>query len=161
LEKFDVTFLRFSLCTALGSALMTASAHAENAVSPGHNGNKLGSVFLDAGPIAKMLTLALAIATLAALALAVVNALRPRAPRIGDRFASGLKPGGLALGLAGVAFLAMNIVVRMVYGGAVPPFIVMAPGFAEMLMVLAAGLLASAAGAFASAYTPTAPRRPA
>lgn len=130
---------------AISQLLLAAPALAAKAVRPGARGDKFGSVFADAGPVAKLLVLMLAALAIAAL----VGAVRRGAWPLGTRIAACLVPGGLLLGLAGATFLAVNILVRIVYSGAAPPFVVMAPGLAEMLMVLTVGLLASAIGAFA------------
>lgn len=124
--------------------LLGTPVFAANAVRPGANGNKFGSVFVDAGPIAKLLVLIM----LALIVVSIIGAARRGAWPAGARIAARMVSGGPILGLAGATFLAMNIVVRVVYSGQVPPFIVWAPGLAEMLMVITVGLLASVVGMF-------------
>lgn len=130
--------------TTIASLGFASSALAANAVRPGAKGDKFGSVLADAGPVAKLLVLILAALIVASL----VGAARRGAWSLGGRIAARLVPGGLLLGLAGAAFLAMNIVVRIVYAGEIPPFVVWAPGLAEILMVVTVGLLASTIGVF-------------
>lgn len=120
------------------------SAFASNAVRPGANGVKFASAFADAGPVAKLIVLGLILAALWAVALAVLNATRRNRPPQGRDFIAGLRLGGVLVALAGVVFLAMNTVIRVVYEGGIPPFIVWAPALAEMLLILLAGLIASA-----------------
>lgn len=127
------------------AALASAGpALCENAVRTGARGNKFGAVFLDTGPVAKVLILVL----LALIIAAVVGAIRRDRWPGGARLSQRLATGGILLGLTGAVFQATNMVVRVVYDGGAPPFVVWAPGLAEMLLMLTAGLLASAVGVF-------------
>lgn len=129
-------------CGLMAALASGGPALCENAVRPGANGNKFGSVFMDMGPFTKALTLVL----LALIAVALVGAIRRWPP--GARLSARLAYGGVLLGLGGAVYQATNMVVRVVYDGGAPPFVVWAPGLAEMLLMLTAGLLASAVGIF-------------
>ncbi|WP_184717731.1 hypothetical protein [Caulobacter sp.] len=132
---------------ALGvAAAMTSAGPAlcENAVRTGARGNKFGAVFLDTGPVTKTLVVVL----LALIVAALVGALRRGQWPAGARLSERLAWGGILLGLAGAVFQATNMVVRIVYDGGAPPFVIWAPGLAEILLILTAGLLASAVGVF-------------
>jgi len=133
-----------TVLAATTQLIIASPAFAANAVRPGANGNKLGSVFVDAGPITKLLVLIM----LALIVVSLIGAARRGAWPLGARIAARMVAGGPILGLAGATWLAMNIVVRVVYSGQIPPFVVWAPGLAEMLMVITVGLLASVVGMF-------------
>ncbi|NQE62607.1 hypothetical protein [Caulobacter sp. RHG1] len=132
---------------ALGVLAAFASAGpalCENAVRTGARGNKFGAVFLDTGPVTKTLVVVL----LALIIAALIGAIRRERWAGGARLSARLASGGILLGLAGAVFQATNMVVRIVYDGGAPPFVVWAPGLAEILLILTAGFLASAVGVF-------------
>lgn len=133
-----------TVLAATTQLMLGAPAFAANAVRPGANGNKFGSVFVDAGPITKLLVLIM----LALIVVSLIGAARRGAWPLGARIAARMVAGGPILGLACATFLAMNMVVRVVYSGQIPPFVVWAPGLAEILMVIMVGLLASVVGMF-------------
>ncbi|EGF90770.1 putative membrane protein [Asticcacaulis biprosthecium C19] len=124
---------------------VSAPVWASNAVRPGADGVKFTAVFNDTGPVAKLVFVVLVVSAILALVLSFLKRKR------GEAFVSGLRTGGILVSLAAAAFLAMNICVRMVYDGGVPPFVIWAPGLAEILMVVMAGFVASGAAAFAHA----------
>lgn len=133
----------YTLAIGLLAALASAGpALCENAVRPGEHGNKFGAVFMDAGPIGKLLTVGLVVLTV----VAVIGAIRRWPP--GARLSKRLVYGGVLVGLGAVVFEATLLMVRFVYDGGVPPFVVWAPALAEMLMILTAGFVASIAGIF-------------
>lgn len=140
-----------------GSALLlisAAPAHAR-AASPDRGGGTLGAVFFDAGVFIKLLVSGLLLAAVAAVALGFLNGARIRkrsdTPPIGMGFLAGLRAGGPLLALAGASWNILTWHLGMIGGGAVPPYLVLAPGVAEVFLILLAGLLASAAAVFSHA----------
>ncbi|MFT3997770.1 MAG: hypothetical protein QM667_10210 [Asticcacaulis sp.] len=144
-----LSMLKFTSISLLLTSL-SLPAVAANAVRPGQNGIKFASVLSDAGPVAKTVVIVLCLATLYAIISAIRQSLKPKPVAHGQSFIRALRYGGFLAGAACALFLAMNIVVRVVYSGTVPPFIVWAPGLAEILLVLAFGLIASTTAIFVS-----------
>jgi hypothetical protein len=113
-------------------------------------GAKTINTFADAAPEIKLLTLTLAVVTVAAIVLWIRGARTlsrgGQAPR-SVAFLAAWRTGGPLLALSGIAYLAMNFMVAVYAYPGPQDFKVYAPGFAEMAMVLWAGL---SAGAFAT-----------
>lgn len=133
-------------CVAL---ILSTAAQAGNAVHPGGTGQKVPSVILDAGPVARLCLLLMIVAALAALALGVAARLRSHPTPMGLSFVSSLRVGGPLFAAAVAVYLGANILVRINYDGGLPPFHIVSPGLAEMAVVILAGLLASTAAVFA------------
>jgi len=114
-------------------------------------GRKLTTTFGDAGLEIKTVTVVLWIVALAAVVVWARGVWR-RDGRTAQRIAwlGGWQTGGPLLGGAGVAYLAMNFWVA-VYAYPPATLAVYAPGWAEMSMVLWAGLLAGSLAAIARA----------
>ncbi len=129
--------------------LLSTAAHAQNAVHPGGTGQKVPSVILDAGPIARACLLLMIIAAITALVLGGVSRLRRQAAPRGQSFVSSLRLGGPLFAAAVAIYLGANILVRINYDGGLPPFHIISPGLAEIAVVILAGLLASVAAVFA------------
>ncbi|MCR5875447.1 hypothetical protein LRS10_15400 [Phenylobacterium sp. J426] len=113
-------------------------------------GAKITNTFADAAIEIQLLTLVLFAVALAAVVLWIRGARTlsrgGQAPRsLG--FLAAWRAGGPLLALSGIAYLAMNFMVAIYAYPGPQDFKVYAPGFAEMAMVLWAGLLA---GAFAT-----------
>jgi ABC-type dipeptide/oligopeptide/nickel transport system permease component len=135
---------------AIPTFLVATTAWARNAVHPGATGQKVPSVILDAGPVAKLFLLSMLIAAVAAIVLGVMARRRRSAAKpAGAGFVSSLRVGGVLLAAAVATWLGANILVRSNYDGGVPPFHIVSPGLAEITVVMLAGMLASAAAVFA------------
>jgi hypothetical protein len=112
-------------------------------------GRKLGMTFMEASPDIKLLTLAFVGAAIAAIVTWVRNR-RGEPGKIADRTLArlrGWRVGGPMLGAAAAAYLAMNNFVAAYAYPEAPTFRLMAPGLAEIAMVLWAGLLSGGAAA--------------
>lgn len=145
--------------TTASVMLLSTAAHAGNAVHPGGTAQKVPSVILDAGPIAKFCLLLMIVAAITALILGVASRLRRTAAPTGLSFVSSLRLGGPLFAAAVAIYLGANILVRINYDGGLPPFHIISPGLAEIAVVVLAGLLASVAAVFAHGWM--SPRQPA
>lgn len=125
------------------------------ATRPGAAEVKRIAAFGDAAPEIKVLVARLVLAAIAAVVLAVLNAARlakaPARRPVGLGFVAGLRLGGPLLALAGVAKGMLGWHVGMVAVGAVPSYVLLAPGVAEAFLILTSGLIASAAAVFSHA----------
>ena len=132
--------------------VMTAAALAAAPAAQAQNlccGRKLGMTFMEASPDIKLLTLAFVGAAIAAIVTWVRNR-RGEPAKIRDRTLArlrGWRVGGPMLGAAAAAYLAMNNFVAAYAYPEAPTFRLMAPGLAEIAMVLWAGLLSGGVAA--------------
>lgn len=116
-------------------------------------GRKLSMTFMDAGPDIKLLVLLLLAAAVTALVV-WFRGRRGDPARISEQWVArlgGWRAGLPLLSLAGAAHLAMNSSVAAYAYPEQPTFRLMAPGLAEMAMVLSAGMLAGGLAALAHA----------
>ncbi|NBW10911.1 MAG: hypothetical protein EBR82_23065 [Caulobacteraceae bacterium] len=146
----SAAFLATASVLFLSTAAHAQNALAQNAVHPGGTGQKVPSVILDAGPIAKVCLLLMIVAAITALVLGVASRLRRTAT--GQSFVSSLRLGGPLFAAAVAIYLGANILVRINYDGGLPPFHIISPGLAEIAVVVLAGLLASVAAVFAHGW---------
>ncbi len=137
---------------AIATVLLSTAAHAQNAVHPGGTSQKVPSVILDAGPIAKVCLLLMIVAAITALVIGAVSRLRRTSAPKGQSFVSSLRLGGPLFAAAVGIYLGANILVRINYDGGLPPFHIISPGLAEIAVVVLAGLLASVAAVFAHGW---------
>jgi hypothetical protein len=118
-----------------GLALLApAAAHAQGELTP-------LVVFGDAAPSMKVLMLALIVASVAAVVVAVRKAMSGPHLTGGSAFVSALRLGGPLIGLFGTAYNGLNMALGV--ANVNPPSLrVMAPGIAEVMTLLALGLVA-------------------
>ncbi len=100
-------------------------------------------VFSDATPMAKLLTVALIIASLAALAVLASKLRGARRLSGGSAFISGLRLGGPIIGGLGASYSLLMMTIGYANVGDVP-LKVLAPGFAECFLQISLGFLAGA-----------------
>lgn len=116
-------------------------------------GRKFAMTFMDAAPDIKLLVLLLLAATVTAIVL-WVRGRRVDAAKISARWVArlrGWRVGLPLLSLAGAAQLAMNSSVAAYAYPEEPTFRLMAPGLAELFMVLWVGMLAGGVSALVHA----------
>ncbi|ATQ41421.1 MotA/TolQ/ExbB proton channel family protein [Caulobacter mirabilis] len=108
------------------------------------------AIFGDAAPPMKLLILALAAATVAAV---VVCALKlASGPKLtgGSAFLSGLRLGGPLAGLLGASYTSLMIFIGLSNVAGPVPMKVIAPGVAEALFILGLGVLAGSVAVIAN-----------
>lgn len=98
-------------------------------------------VFMDASPSMKVVMLGLLVATLAAIIVGVRKVLAGPNLSGGSAFVSALRLGGPLLGLLGGAYTGLMMFMGLARRGA-QPIEVLAPGLAEIAMLVLLGLLA-------------------
>jgi ABC-type amino acid transport system permease subunit len=108
-----------------------------------------GGVFMDAHPLIKLIMVALLVATVAAVVVGVMKLRRGAQLNGGSAFLSALRFGGPVLGLLGASYVGLLIFLGIANMPGPVPMKVLAPGFAEMVLLIALGLLA---GAVATAF---------
>ena len=99
-------------------------------------------VFFDADPLVKLVMLVLLLATVAA---AVVGAVKlASGPRLtgGSAYLSALRLGGPLLGLLGAAYVGLFMFIGISNAPTPPSMTVLAPGLAEIVLLLVLGFLA-------------------
>ncbi len=121
---------------ALGAALIPAAASATPL--------RIGDVLMNAAPLPKLIMLALAIATLVALVVTAGKLVRGRRLEGGSAFVSGLRLGGPIAGLLGAAYGAANISLGIANVPFEPTLKVLAPGFAEIAVMIGLGFAVGA-----------------
>jgi hypothetical protein len=103
----------------------------------------LGAVVAHAAPLLQLVMAALALATIAAVAIAAIK-LAGRRLDGGSAFLSGLRLGGPLTGALGAAFSGFRMSLGLTTVAPQTPLSVLAPGFAEMTLLLCLGLFAGA-----------------
>lgn len=143
------------LSTAAALGLLAGPAAAANPENPWCCGAKFTVTFSDSALEIRILTTALFAVALAAPILWGLALARLRKGHGLDRtlaFLAAWRAGSLLLAASGIAYLAMNFFVAVYAYPAVASYHAYAPGFAEMSMVLWAGLTAAAASALTHAH---------
>ncbi len=104
----------------------------------------MAAVFQNAAPVPKLIMVGLLGATLAAVIICVLKL--ASGPRLsgGSAYLSGLRVGGPLAGLLGAAHAGFNMSLGLANAPATPPMNVLARGFAEVVLLIALGLLAGA-----------------
>lgn len=135
--------IRLLLPVLLASALAGPTMAQEQRVT-------LGGVFLDAGPLMKLLMLALVISMVAAVVIAVRKV--AAGPQLvgGSAFLSAMRLGGPLIGLLGAAFNGVMIFLGLSNSAAPVPMSAVAPGVAEALALATLGLLAGVVAVIAN-----------
>jgi biopolymer transport protein ExbB/TolQ len=105
-------------------------------------------IFMHAATVPKLIMLGLFVATWAAIIICVIKLRAGRKLSGGSAFLSGLRVGGPLAGLLGAAYGCMNMAVGVANLPVSPPLNVLAPGFAEALMLVTLGLQAGAVAVF-------------
>lgn len=113
------------------------------AASPGIT---LGHVFGDAAPSVKLVMLLLVIGALVAVIVTVLKLASGRRLSGGSAYVSALRLGGPLLGLMGAAFGVLMSFIGIANAGETVPMAVLAPGFAEAVLLFLLGLLAGVVG---------------
>jgi hypothetical protein len=104
-------------------------------------------VFVDAAPLAKFIMLALAFATVAAVIICSRKLMAGPALVGGSAFLSCLRLGGPLAGALGASYTLLNMTLGLSNVPQTPPMQVLAPGFAEAVLLIGLGFCA---GAFAA-----------
>jgi len=104
----------------------------------------VAGVVTRAPPLIQIVMLGLIGATLAAIVLCVAKLVS--GPRLsgGSAFLSGLRLGGPVAGLLGAAWSAMSMAIGIANAAATPPARVLAPGAAEIMLLVTLGLFSGA-----------------
>ncbi len=123
-----------STCLGLAAALFITPTVA------GATPLSLTDVAVNAAPVQQLLMLAIAVATLAAIILAVFK-LRPGRLSGGSTFVSSLRFAGPVAGLLGAAYAAWRMSIGIATVGYTPTLKVLAPAFAEIAILIALGAL--------------------
>ena len=107
-------------------------------------------IFADAGPLMKLIMLALVAATLAAIAVCAIKL--ASGPRLsgGSAFLSGLRLGGPLVGFLGAAYITLSIFIGISSLPEPVSLKVAAPGIAEAILILGLGMLAGAVAVIAN-----------
>ena len=104
----------------------------------------LSRVFWDAAPTMKLIMAALLVAAVVAVVMGVLK-LRPGGALAGgSAFLSALRLGGPVLGLLGASFVALSMFLGIANSPEPVPMRVLAPGLAEIILLVGLGLLAGA-----------------
>lgn len=144
------------MSAALGVGMLAGPAAAANPNNPWCCGAKFTATFSDSAPEVQILTAALFAVALAAPVLWGLALARSRKGQGNSMrtlaFLGAWRVGSLPLAAAGIAYLAMNFFVAVYAYPPVKSYHGYAPGFAEMSMVLWAGLMAAAATTLAHAH---------
>ena len=102
-------------------------------------------IFAHAAPLPKLIMLGLIVATVAAVVICVMKLRAGRTLSGGSAFLSGLRVGGPLAGLLGAANVCLNMSIGVANSPVSPPMNVLAPGFAEAVLLVGLGLLAGSA----------------
>ena len=128
---------RVMLCVpAFAAALVApAAALAQQRLTP-------AGVFFDASPEVKLVMAVLLVATIAATVVGVMKLMS--GPRLtgGSAYLSALRLGGPLLGLLGAAYVGLFLFIAVSNAPTAPSFTDLAPGLAEIVMLLVLGFLA-------------------
>lgn len=103
-----------------------------------------GGVFLAAGPIPKLLMVGLVLATGAAVVVCGLKLASGSRLSGGSAYLSGLRAGGPLAGLLGAAYTALILLIGLSNAPTPPPLKEVAPGLAEIVLLIALGLLSGA-----------------
>ena len=106
-------------------------------------------VFSHAPVLAKVIMLGLLLSTLAALAVCALKLAAGSRLSGGSAFLSGLRLGGPLAGLVGGAYTSLNMALGLANTPLTPPANVIAPGAAEVLMLILLGLVAGSVAVIA------------
>lgn len=107
-------------------------------------------VFFNAHPLMKLIMVGLLVATAAAVVVCALK-LRPGRPLSGgSAYLSGLRAGGPLAGFLGAAYVALQMFLGLANAPAPPPMNVLAPGFAEAVLLVGLGLLSGAVATVAN-----------
>ncbi len=130
---------RMRLPAAVVAAACLVPLHAQAAVlTP-------TTVFFDASPLMKLIMVGLLAAAAAAIVISVRKVLAGPNLSGGSAFVSALRLGGPLLGLLGGAYTGLMMFMGLARQGA-QPIEVLAPGLAEIAMLVLLGLLAGVVG---------------
>jgi hypothetical protein len=138
--------IRRTAIAAIAIAIAAAVLPAAAAAAPL---NGVG-VFVDATLLVKMVILGLVVSTAAAVVVCAIKL--ASGPRLsgGSAFLSGLRLGGPLAGLLGAAYTGLNMAIALANAPAPPPANVLAPGAAEVLMLILLGLVAGSVAVIAN-----------
>lgn len=146
----------FGMSAAATAGMLAGPAAAANPNNPWCCGAKFTVTFSDSAPEIRILTTALFAVALIAPVLWGLALARGRKgqghPERTLAFLGAWRAGALPLAAAGIAYLAMNFFVAVYAYPPVKSYHAYAPGFAEMSMVLWAGLMAGAAATLTHAH---------
>ena len=149
--------MRLLLGSVIGGWAVAGSAAAEEVRRNWCCGAKFSATFFDAAIEIQLLTVGLFGVAAAALAAWGRALARRRKGEVGAgvrtlAFLGAWRAGSLLLAAGGIAYLAMNFFVAVYAYPAVASYHAYAPGFAEMAMVLWAGLTAAAVSTLTHAH---------
>lgn len=109
-----------------------------------------GGVFLGAGLIPKLIMVGLVLATAAALVVCALKLASAARLSGGSAYLSGLRAGGPLAGLLGAAYTALILFIGLSNAPTPPPLNEVAPGLAEIVLLIALGLLSGAVATVAN-----------
>lgn len=104
----------------------------------------LGGVFTDAAVAMKLIMLVLLVATAAAVIVGAAKLRSGKTLNGGSAFLSALRLGGPLLGLLGASYVALQMLLGVANSPEPVPARVLAPGYAELVLLIGLGLLAGA-----------------
>ena len=104
----------------------------------------LGGVFADAAVTMKLIMVLLLVATVAAVVVGAIKLRGGNALNGGSAFLSALRLGGPLLGLLGASYVALQMLLGVANSPEPVPARVLAPGYAELVLLIGLGLLAGA-----------------
>jgi hypothetical protein len=104
-------------------------------------------VFVDAAPLAKLIMLVLAAATIAAIVVCARKLAAGPALVGGSAFLSSLRLGGPLLGALGASYTLLAMTLGLSNVAETPPMKILAPGFAEAVLMIGMGFCAGAVAA--------------
>ena len=110
----------------------------------------VADVFSNATPFVKVIMLALILATLAALVVCAVKLMSGPSLSGGSAFLSGLRMGGPIAGVLGAAYGVLNMCIGISNVPVTPTLKVLAPGFAEAVLMLGLGMFAGVVAVIAN-----------
>ena len=123
-------------CVAFAAGLgVPAGALGQERLSP-------AGVFFDADPLVKLVMAVLLVATIAAAVVGIMKL--ASGPRLtgGSAYLSALRLGGPLLGMLGAAYVGLFMFIGISNAPTPPTITQLAPGWAEMVMLLVLGFLA-------------------
>lgn len=129
-----------------GVAALLAALAAPGAALAASPGLTLGTVFFDAGPITKLIMLALVLGAGAAVVVTLLKLASGRRLSGGSAYVSALRLGGPLVGLMGAVIVLLMMFIGIASAGQSVPMAVLAPGFAEAALLFLLGLLAGVVG---------------
>ncbi len=100
----------------------------------------VANVFQNATPFVQMIMLALVLATLAALVVCGMKLMSGPSLSGGSAFLSGLRLGGPIAGGLGAAYSILNMCIGLANVAVTPTLKVLAPGFAEAVLMIGLGM---------------------